>query len=228
LIEWIRKTAARVRRIVSICTGAFLLAEAGLLQGRRATTHWHWAEEFATRYPDVTVEPDSIFVVDGNVYTSAGITSGMDLALHLVEQDWGAEKALDIARYWLLYAKRPGGQSQFSALLPAKVSEREAIANLQAWILDHLEVDLRVPALAKRVAMSQRHFSRVFQQETGVTPAKFVETGRIEAARRGLEEGSQSIEAIANMCGMGDSVGSSSQTCRVFHQRLSHTKSRML
>ena len=205
LIEWIRRTAVRARRIVSICTGAFLLAEAGQLRGRRATTHWRWVDELAARYPDVTVEPDSIFVTDGNVYTSAGITSGMDLALHLVEQDWGADKALDIARYWLLYAKRPGGQSQFSALLPAKASEREAISDLQAWIMQHLDSDLSVAALAKRIAMSPRNFARVFQTETGVTPAKFVETVRIEAARRRLEATSQSIESIADLCGMGDS-----------------------
>lgn len=127
LIEWIRCTAVRARRIVSICTGAFLLAEAGLLRGRRASTHWHWVDELAVRYSDVTGGPDSIFVTDSNVYTS-----GMDLALHLVEQDLGAGRALDIARYWLLYAKRPGGQSQFSALLPAKAPEREVISDLQA------------------------------------------------------------------------------------------------
>ena len=205
LINWIRRTAKRARRVVSICTGAFLLAEAGLLQGRRATTHWRWVNEFAERYPDVTVESDSIFVADGNLYTSAGITAGMDLALHLVEQDWGADKALDIARMWLLYAKRPGGQSQFSALLPAKASEREAIADLQAWIINHVDADLSVPALAKRVAMSPRNFARVFQAETGVTPAKFVETVRIEAARRRLEVTAQSIGFIADACGMGDS-----------------------
>ena len=204
LINWIRRTAKRARRVVSICTGAFLLAEAGLLQGRRATAHWRCVDEFAERYPDVTVEPDSIFIGDGNIYTSAGITAGTDLALHLVEQDWGAGKALDIARMWLLYAKRPGGQSQFSALLPAKASERVAIADLQAWIINHVDADLSVPALAKYVAMSPRNFARVFQAETGVTPAKFVETVRIEAARRRLEATAQSIEFIADACGMGD------------------------
>jgi transcriptional regulator GlxA family with amidase domain len=204
LVKWIQNMASRARRVVSICTGAFLLGEAGLLRGRRATTHWRFVEELALRYPDVVVEPDSIFVADGNLCTSAGITSGMDLALHLVKEDWGSERALLIARDWLLYAKRPGGQSQFSALLPTKGTERETIAELQTWIMENLNVDLTVTALAEHLCMSPRHFARVFQSETGVTPAKFVETVRIEAARRWLEESSQSIEAIAEECGMGD------------------------
>lgn len=204
LISWIQKTAARARRVVSICTGAFLLGEAGLLQGKRVTTHWLRVEEFAQRYPQAQVEPDSIFVADGNIYTSAGITSGMDLALHLVEQDWGREVALNIARNWLLYVKRPGGQSQFSALLPEKAGERRSIAELQSWIMSNLNADLSVTALASRLSMSPRHFSRVFQTETGITPAKFVETVRVEAARRWLEESSYSIETIADECGMGD------------------------
>ena len=205
LIKWIQKTSRRARRVVSICTGAFLLGEAGLLKGRRVTTHWRFVEALATRYPDVVVEPDSIFTSDDNLYTSAGITSGMDLALQLVAEDWGAERALLIARDWLLYAKRPGGQSQFSALLPNKGSERETISELQSWIIDNLNADLSVTALAERLSMSPRNFARVFQTETGTTPAKFVETVRIEAARRWLEQGSQSIESIADECGMGDS-----------------------
>jgi transcriptional regulator GlxA family with amidase domain len=204
LIKWIQTMAPRARRIVSICTGAFSLAEAGILDGKRATTHWLRVEEFSRRYPEVIVEADSIFVVDGNIYTSAGITAGMDLALHLVEEDWGPEVALDIARTWLLYVKRPGGQSQFSVLLPKKGTERANISDLQAWIMDHLTTDLSVTALASRLAMSPRHFARVFQKETGVTPAKFVETVRIEAARKWLEESSRPIEIIANECGMGD------------------------
>lgn len=204
LIKWIQRIAARARRVVSICTGAFLLAEAGLLDGRRATTHWFRVEEFAQRYPQVTVDADSIFVADGNVYTSAGITSGMDLALHLVEKDWGADIALNIARHWLVYVKRPGGQSQFSALLPTRATQRVTITELQAWIMNNLNTELSVAALAGRLAMSPRHFARVFQNETGVTPAKYVETVRIEAARRWLEESSRSIEIIADECGMGD------------------------
>ena len=205
LLNWIKRAAARARRVVSVCTGAFLLAEAGLLDGRRSTTHWLRVEEFARRYPQTSVEPDSIFVNDGKFYTSAGITSGMDLALHLVETDYGAGVALTIARNWLLYVKRPGGQSQFSALLPEKASQRSSIADLQSWIMDNLNADLSVTALASRLAMSPRNFARVFQNETGITPAKFVETVRIEAARRWLEESSHSIEIIADECGMGDS-----------------------
>jgi transcriptional regulator GlxA family with amidase domain len=205
LIKWIQHMASRARRVVSICTGAFLLGEAGLLQGRRVTTHWRFTEKLAQRYEDVVVEADSIFTSDGNLYTSAGITSGMDLALHLVTEDWGSERALLIARDWLLYTKRPGGQSQFSALLPEKGSERETITGLQSWIMENLDADLSVTALAARLSMSPRHFARVFHSETGSTPAKFVETVRIEAARRWLEQSSQSIESIADECGMGDS-----------------------
>ena len=205
LINWIQNVARRARRVISICTGAFLLGEAGILKGKRVTTHWRYIEELTLRYPDVVVEPDSLFVTDGNVYTSAGITSGMDLALHLVEEDWGSEAALTIARNWLLYAKRPGGQSQFSALLPKKSSERESIASLQDWIMENLNADLSVATLAARLSMSPRHFARVFQSETGVTPAKYVETVRIEAARRWLEESSWSVETIADECGMRDS-----------------------
>ncbi len=205
LLKWVRTTAGRARRVVSICTGAFLLAQAGLLDGRRATTHWLRVKEFGQRYPKVTVEADAIFVNDGNIYSSAGITAGMDLALHLVEADWGADIALTIAKNWLLYVKRPGGQSQFSALLPNKACERLTIAELQSWIMENLNADLSVIKLAERVSMSPRHFARVFQSDTGVTPAKYVETVRIEAARRWLEDSSRPIETIAAECGMGDS-----------------------
>lgn len=204
LIAWLRRTAARARRVVSVCTGAFLLAEAGLLDGRRATTHWSRLGEFAARYPKVAVQPDAIFVDDGRYFTSAGITAGMDLALHLVERDHGAQRALEVARYWLIYARRPGGQSQFSALLPDKAPERVGIAELQAWVLAHLDADLGVEALAARLTMSPRHFARVFQRETGMTPARYVETARLEAARRWLEQGSRSVERIAADAGMRD------------------------
>lgn len=204
LISWIKTIASRARRVVSVCTGAFLLGEAGLLDGKRVTTHWRWIDEFSQRYPKAIVEANSIFVNDGKIYTSAGITAGMDLALHLVEQDWGADVALNIARHWLLYVKRPGGQSQFSALLPTKSTERLSIADLQSWIMDNLSADLSVAELAGRLSMSPRNFARVFQNETGGTPAKFVETVRIETARRWLEESSRSIELIATECGMGD------------------------
>lgn len=204
LIDWLRRTAARARLIVSICTGALLLAEAGLLAGRRATTHWKALEVLAGDFPDVKVEPDAIFVQDGNVHTSAGITAGMDLALALVEAEHGPEHALAIARQWLLYARRPGGQSQFSALLPERAAERRAIVELQAWIQQHLGEDLTVARLAAWLNMSPRHFARVFQAETGTTPARYVETVRLEAARRRLESGTQSMLSVALECGLGD------------------------
>lgn len=205
VLRWLRAAAKKARRVVSICTGAFLLAEAGLLDGKRVTTHWRHVEALARRYPSVQFEEDAIYVNDGKIFTSAGITAGMDLALHMVEQDYGAEVALDIARTWLLYVKRPGGQSQFSALLPRQSGERKNISELQSWIMENLTADLTVNALADRLAMSPRHFARVFLQETGITPARYVETVRLEAARRWLEESNLPLEYIADECGMGDS-----------------------
>lgn len=204
LLRFIRRVGARARRVVSICTGAFLLAEAGLLRGRRATTHWAYAEALAARYPDVSLVPDAIFVEDGKLFTSAGITAGMDLALHLVEQDHGPARALELARYWLLFARRPGGQSQFSALLPPTASDGQRVAGVRAWVLDNLDGDLGVAALAAKAHMSPRHFARVFRAETGMTPARFVETARLEAARRHLEAGARSLARVARDCGFGD------------------------
>jgi transcriptional regulator GlxA family with amidase domain len=204
LLPFIRACAQRARRVVSVCTGAFLLAEAGLLDGRRATTHWAFLDEFRARFRAVTVEPDAIFVEDGNVYTSAGISAGMDLALHLVEQDYGTDKALELARYWLLYVKRPGGQSQFSALLPQKAGTGDRIDRVKAWALDNLDADLSVSTLAEQAQMSARHFARVFRDETGMTPARYVEVARVEAARRRLEAGVASLDRVASECGMGD------------------------
>jgi transcriptional regulator GlxA family with amidase domain len=187
-----------------VCTGAFLLAEAGLLDGRRATTHWASCRELARRYPRVQVDPDPIFVRDGNVHTSAGVTAGMDLALALVEEDHGREVALGVARWLVLFLKRPGGQSQFSAQLSAQLAAREPIQELQAWVIENVDADLSVEALARRAGMSPRNFARVFTRETGVTPACFVETARVEAARRRLEqEGARGVEAIAAACGFG-------------------------
>ncbi len=203
-IAWLRRAARRARRVVGICTGAFLLARAGLLDGRRATTHWRHVDALADGYPQVQVEPDAIFVEDGNVYTSAGITAGMDLALHLVERDCGAGRALAIARDWLLYVKRPGGQSQFSALLPECDARHAGIGELCAWIVAHPEAAHGVEALAARVAMSPRHFARVFRAETGMTPARFVETVRLETARRWLEQGTRSLERVARLSGLRD------------------------
>jgi transcriptional regulator GlxA family with amidase domain len=183
LLPWLRRMAGRVRRLGSVCTGAFFLAEAGLLDGRRATTHWSAAQRLADRYPRIDVDPDAIYVRDGSVVTSAGVTAGMDLALALVEEDWGREVALGVARRLVVFLKRPGGQSQFSA---------------------HLEAQSRASgALAARFAMSPRNFARVFTRELGVTPAKYVERARLERARACLEDGRRSLEEVAVLCGFG-------------------------
>jgi transcriptional regulator GlxA family with amidase domain len=203
LIAWIARTAGRARRTASVCTGAFLLARAGLLDGRRATTHWMACEQLARRYPAVRVERDPIFVRDGEVATSAGVTAGMDLALALVEEDHGPELALGVARGLVLYVRRPGGQSQFSAQLRGQPARREPLRELQSWVLEHLEHDLSVPALAARAQMSERTLARAFRQETGQTPAAFVRAARLERARRELELGDAPIESIAHRCGFG-------------------------
>lgn len=203
LQDWIRKMASKVRRLVSVCTGAFLLAECGLLDGRRATTHWFFCNRFANDYPSVSVEPDRIFVRDGAISTSGGITSGIDLALSLVEEDWGGELALNIARYLVMFLKRPGGQSQFSAYLTSEAG-RPDLRDLQAWIVIHLAEDLRVETLAERMCMSPRNFARLFITETGMTPAKFVELARIDAARHHLGSTKLSIETVAEKSGFRD------------------------
>jgi transcriptional regulator GlxA family with amidase domain len=203
LLGWLCRMAGRVRRIGSVCTGSSLLAEAGLLDGRRATTHWAYARELADRHPAIRVEPDPIFVRDGNVYTSAGVTAGMDLALALVEEDHGRELALEVARRLVLFLKRPGGQSQFSAQLSAQLAERDAVREVQAWILEHPDEDCSVSALAFRAAMSPRNFARVFAREVDTTPARFVESARVEAARRLLEDTQQGVDAVATACGFG-------------------------
>jgi transcriptional regulator GlxA family with amidase domain len=204
LIARLRRVAARPRRLGSVCTGAFLLAATGLLDGRRATTHWAFCEQLAAEHPRIEVDPDPIFVRDGNVYTSAGVTSGMDLALALVEEDHGRELALAVARWLVLFLKRPGGQSQFSAQLSAQLASRAPLQELQAWIVENVGEDLSVAALAARAGMSPRNFARVFTREVGVTPARFVETARVEAARRQLEEnGGQGVDGVAFTCGFG-------------------------
>jgi transcriptional regulator GlxA family with amidase domain len=197
----VRRLAARADRVASVCTGAYVLAAAGLLDGRRATTHWSWCDDLQRRHPAVTVERDPIFVVDGPVRTSAGVTAGMDLALAMVEEDHGRDLALRVARQLVLFLKRPGGQSQFSAQLKVQAADREPLRALQAWIADHLAEDLSIPALARRAAMSERNFARVFAREVGATPARFVERARIEAARRRLEESSDGLDEIAAQCG---------------------------
>jgi len=203
LTAWLAATAPRARRIASVCTGAFLLARAGLLDGRRVTTHWAWCDALAAAYPSVTVDADPIFVADGRVWTSAGVTAGMDLALALVEDDLGPERALDVARQLVLFVRRPGGQSQFSAGLRAQGATRAPLRELQAWISDHLGADLAVSALAERAHMSERHFARAFKDETGVTPAAYVEQVRVERARLLLESTPAPVAAVAAQCGFG-------------------------
>jgi transcriptional regulator GlxA family with amidase domain len=203
LIDWLREAATRSRRVSSVCTGAFLLAKAGLLDGRRATTHWASCADLATRYPAVTVEADPIFVRDGNVATSAGVTAGMDLALALVEEDLGRDTALAAARWLVLFLQRPGGQAQFSARLAAQTADRAPLRELQTWLPDHLEEDLSIPALARRAGRSERNFARAFRRETGMTPASYVEAARVERARIALETGELTVESIARQAGFG-------------------------
>lgn len=203
LMRWIRTQSGLVRRLASICTGAFLLAEAGLLKGRRATTHWNHCADFAQAFPDIQVEPDTIFVREGSLYTSAGVTAGMDLALALVEEDFGRDVALAAARELVVFLKRPGGQSQFSAQLSVQLAEHEPLRDLQAHIQEHPDADLSVDTLARRVAMSPRNFARVFTQEVGMTPARFVASVRVETARRLLEETTESFETVCEKSGLG-------------------------
>ena len=207
LLRWLRRKAGAARRFGSICTGAFLLAAAGLLDNKRATTHWRWAGELARRYQRAAIDPDPIFLRDGKLITSAGITAGMDLALALVEEDLGAPLAVAVARDMVLYFRRPGGQSQFSAALELQAADRQPIAELQAWILEHLGSDLAVERLAERCQMSARNFARVFRAEAGVTPARFVERVRLDAVRRRLEESDDGLDAIASACGFGGADG---------------------
>lgn len=200
LVDWIARRAGRARRVGSVCTGAFLLAEAGLLEGRRATTHWQHGARLAAEHPGIDVDCEPIFVEDGAVWTSAGVTAGMDMTLALVERDLGRELALAVARRLVVYMKRPGGQSQFSAALAAQESAR--FAELHEWVREHLDADLRVPALATRAGMSERNFARLYVAETGVTPAVMVERFRVEAARRALEGGAP-LERAATAAGFG-------------------------
>jgi transcriptional regulator GlxA family with amidase domain len=201
LVAWINGMAGRVRRVASICTGAFLLAESGLLKGRRATTHWNYCHQLAAEFPDVTVEPDRIAVRDGAVYSSGGITAGIDLTLSLVEEDWGRETATMVGRWILVFPNRPGGQSQFSACLMNGLGARQDFRELQDWIVGHPGEELSVETLAARMSMSPRHFARTFEREVGLTPAKFVELARLERARAQLEQTRLPVESIARQCG---------------------------
>ena len=203
LVRWLGEAAGRSRRVTSVCTGAFLLAEAGLLDGRRVATHWASADRLAAAHPTIEVDPASIFVRDGDVWTSAGVTAGMDLALALVEDDLGPEAALEVARWLVVYAKRPGGQSQFSSALSAQVAERKPLREVQGWVRANPAGDCSVEALAGRAHMSPRNFSRAFGAEVGMTPAAWVEASRVDLAKGLLETTFASTEAVAAECGFG-------------------------
>jgi transcriptional regulator GlxA family with amidase domain len=213
---WLARAAGRSRRVGSVCSGAFILAAAGLLDGRRAATHWAHSEELARLFPEVAVDPESIFVRDGDVWTSAGVTAGMDLALALVEEDLGREAALEAARWLVIYARRTGGQSQFSSHLRAQLADREPLRELQAWLPDHLGDELPVERLAERACMSPRNFARAFRRELGMTPAAYVEALRVGQARLRLESTAQKLEAVARDCGFG----TVETMRRAFHRRL--------
>ena len=201
LVRWVRSRALKARRFASVCTGAILLASTGLLDGRRAATHWSLCSELARRFPAVRVEPDPIFVQDGPAWTSAGVTAGIDLALALVEQDLGRTVALAVARYLVVFLKRPGGQAQFSARLEMQDGDR--FEQLHNWIEAHLDSELSLPVLARQAGMSQRSFSRHYAGTSGLTAARAVERLRVEAARTMLSDSVLPVKRVAQRCGFG-------------------------
>src|SRR5215469_12973064 len=203
LFAWLRKIAPTVRRLGSVCVGSFLLAEAGLLDGKRATSHWRFAKEMARRYPRVKVESEPVWVKDENIYTSAGISAGIDLALAWVEEDCGAAIAQEVARELVLFLRRSGGQKQLSVSLSVQASEMKAIQELQVWIAENLRKKLSVQALADHAAMSVRNLERVFTREVGRTPSQYVLHARVEAARHQLERTDKGFKQIAVGCGFG-------------------------
>lgn len=203
LVAWLAAVAPRCERLVSVCTGAFLLAEAGLLAGRRATTHWAYCGALAKRFPDVAVDPEPIFVRDGNVATSAGVTAGIDLALALVEDDLGRDAALTIARHLVMFLRRPGNQAQFSVQMAARPARRDGLRDIQRWVAEHPDGDLSVEALARRARLSPRQFARAFQAEVGVPPGRYVDQTRLENARRLLEDSGDGVEKVARASGYG-------------------------
>jgi len=216
VLDVVARAGAQAERIASVCTGTFILARAGLIDGRRVTTHWNVADVLAKMFPTLTVDADSIYVRDGHIWSSAGVTAGMDLALALVEEDCGRDVALSVARRHVLFMIRPGGQSQFSAQLVAQHAAKGKIGEVAQWVLDNVAADLSVPALAERAHMSERTLARAFVSETGLTPGRFVEVARVEAARRHLEETSDDTETIAWACGFS----SAEQMRRAFHRRV--------
>ncbi len=216
ILDWLKHAAPQARRFGSICTGAFALGAAGFIDGKRVTTHWAFGSELARRHPSALVDDNCIFIRDGNLYTSAGISAGIDLALALLEEDHGRDLTLAVARYLVVFLKRAGGQAQFSTQLAAQFSSVPAIQKIQRWCHEHLNGDLRVAALAKRAAMSTRNFTRMFREDTGRTPAEFVEAARLQAACRLLGDTDLTVKAIASRCGFA----STASLRRVFIRRL--------
>ena len=204
LFAWLRGVARTVRRLGSVCVGSFLFAEAGLLNGKRATSHWRFSKELARRYPRVKVESELVWVKDENIYTSAGISAGIDLALAWVEEDCGAAIAQEVARELVLFLRRPGGQPQLSISLASQASEMMSIRELQIWIAEHLQANLSVEDLADRMSMSVRNFERVFTREVGTTPSQYVLQTRVEAARRQLERTERGLKQVASATGFGN------------------------
>ncbi|VTS04924.1 GlxA family transcriptional regulator [Tuwongella immobilis] len=227
ICDAIRRAIPRCRRVASICAGSFILAATGILNGRRATTHWMAAPEFARKYPQIRVDSDAIYVQDGMFFSSAGSTAGMDLALALIEADHGREMALFVARQLVMFVRRPGGQSQFSELLADQSSNRRPLSDLIAWIANHLRSPLTVEQLAERSHMSVRNFTRVFTREIGYTPARYVERLRVDAARRLLETDSDSpLEQIALGCGFGSADSMRRSFLRVLRTSASDYRNR--
>jgi transcriptional regulator GlxA family with amidase domain len=216
LITWLREHGPHAQRLVSVCTGAFLLAAAGLLRGRTVTTHWERCGQLQDRYPDLRVDPEPIFVRDGNVTTSAGVTSGIDLTLALVEDDLGRDIALTVARHLVVFLRRPGNQTQFSTHLRAQTAHRRPLRDVQQWITEHPDADLSIDMLAERANLSPRQFARAFTAETGTTPGQYVDQTRLETARRLLEDTDDGVERVARHSG----YGTTEAMRRAFHRTL--------
>lgn len=219
IAAWVREAAPRIDTLAALCTGCFFLAEAGVLDGKSAATHWSAVDSLRRRYPRIEVNADAIFVREGKFWTSAGVTAGIDLALALVEEDFSRDIALEVARDLVVYLKRPGGQSQFSVHLSSQMTTHPTIRQLQGWMMEHLAEELSVPLLASRLAMSERNFTRVFQRETGASPTEFIETARFEAARRLLEDNMTSLKQVAAQTGLQ----SEERLRRLFQRKLGIT-----